>query len=112
MALSSPHHHRNPDHDSSSGPGVSHASRNGSTLPHPIPSPQAVQKFRHLYQHQFDTELSDDRALDLATRYLQFFFFGITPLAPDSFPPAQSLTADYPLSGPYSVIAPEPPPLS
>lgn len=50
-----------------------------ATLPHPTPSPKAVQQFKLLYQEHCGEALEDGAALNLATRYLQFFFFGITP---------------------------------
>ena len=57
----------------------SHARFGTASFPRPVPSPRAVLKFKALYQEHFGEELQDEVAFNLATRYLQFFFFGVTP---------------------------------
>ena len=44
----------------------------------PVPTPSEVTKFKELYRKHRGVELSDEEALDLATRYLQLFYLGIT----------------------------------
>ena len=44
----------------------------------PNPTPEGVAKFKALYRERMGEELDDDRALELATRYLHFVFFGVS----------------------------------
>ena len=44
----------------------------------PTPTPEGVQQFKTLYLKRFGVELDEEQALDLATRYLHIFSFGVT----------------------------------
>ena len=45
----------------------------------PVPNAQEVQEFRRLYRETRGEEVSDAEALDLATRFLHFYYFATTP---------------------------------
>ena len=44
----------------------------------PVPNAKEVAEFKRLYSKHRGVDLDDDTALDLSTRFLQFFYFGIT----------------------------------
>lgn len=52
---------------------------NRSPMNLPVPDAKAVADFKQLYLEKFGIDLPDDEAYDLALRFLQFFYFGITP---------------------------------
>lgn len=55
----------------------------------PIPTPESVARFKVLYLKRFGVALSEQEALDLATRYLLIFALGATPPPRDSKGPAE-----------------------
>ena len=44
----------------------------------PVPNAKEVEQFKRLYLEHKGVELGDAEALELSTRFLQFFYFGIT----------------------------------
>lgn len=45
----------------------------------PVPSAEEVEEFRRLYLKHRGEDLDPATALDLATRFLHFYFFCVTP---------------------------------
>ena len=52
----------------------------------PNPTPEGMAKFKKLYREIMGEDLDDDKAQNLATRFLHFAFFGLTepPMAAGS----------------------------
>lgn len=66
----------------------------------PTPSEDGVRRFRELYQQRLGHALSDEQALDLATRYLHLYFFGTT--RPKSEAPLNLEQTALPSGSPFS----------
>lgn len=65
-----------------------------ATLPSLIPQPEAVHRFRTLYAARFGVQLSEEKALELATYTLRLAYIGTAPppssCSPPAVPPSQS----------------------
>ena len=80
------------DHKKASPQAISVGRSFATNLPRP--TPEGIQEFARLYLREFGVELEPTRALELATRTLQFVYLGTTrcPTAPAEPHLAPSLT--------------------
>jgi len=46
----------------------------------PVPNAEEVERFKELYREHRGEDLDPDQALDLATRFLHFYYFCVTPV--------------------------------